>query len=736
MSASRSSSPTFDAEAFRLRFQERLSVNPPGSRGSISSDAAQQPPPRSSPTGRSSIPRGVGSRGTVPGGVSSGGGLSGKFSNKQFTVALVSPLCCRGRIDSSIWGEVMCSKLKCNYQSHAENKVVDFPEEPVYCLDVGHRGWVYPTPCILKSECSLDMEERLNQLMLNDMEEWEEVCYVAAEEAERNKPTEEVPIKQEGEDSGKLDVNLNEVTRVPKLSYVDLDLPENVDDGKQEEPTISALRNLLEFSNSTVMMAEYTKMAVEDLSGNQFGIASNLDGLAQMVFRVSDVLGDREYILQQYGTLAEAVFALKEEDSTLAANYEELDVKIENLDFTLNKKIEIMCEEQAKALAALKVSPPPVASQPPDLSSVLDNAGRLHPDLEIGMVDGKVYTLRWLLLKTLKHDEDLKDIRGMIEAKGGVSLGQFKFDSPEHLKNTILKDLPKGVAAGVIRCFVDCITIFVAGVEPSTSEQSSFKKLNPDLTAKDSALIHQHQVATCPAYTGKKVDVEDAFPVGKPIECFKDPDAWDGAGLDGKQTMIASAAENSASKLKGLATSLLRHSPTLLALALEMADKSEKWHTKFHAHLAKELKILEKLKLPVTDVFLLFSDLFRLIVELYHAERSEVHAIDDAVDPVDRLTTIIWTSLKVHGLMQDFLDADFKNHPIVQAAFVRFLTTKIGQNTAAALSSDVKKLEKKVASSEAKVNGAVSKAAAAENAARSVDQQLTHLKNKNPDWNR
>eukprot|EP00986_Skeletonema_menzelii_P013616 scaffold8081_cov83-Skeletonema_menzelii.AAC.3 len=740
MSTPRSSSPAaFDAEAFRRQLASRLSLAPSGSGDSISSSVAHQPPPRSSSSGRSDTLRGVGLSGpTVPvrsGGLS-GGGLSGKSSSK-FTVSLVPSFCCRGSVSSSVWGAVMCAKLKCSYRYHTDSKVEDFPDEPVYCLAVGSRDLVFPSPCIRKTDCTVEMEDMLRQLELSGMEEWEEVCRVAAEEVERQRPSEEVPVKKEVEEySEVLGLTLKEVTNVPSLSYAAPELPEeeNGDEAEDKDPKMAALRNILAFTDDAVMVNGYTSMAIVELVENQTTIAEKLDVLAQVVFRVADVVGDREFIREHYSSLAEAVYDLKNEGRTLESDFRDVDIKVDDLEDRLNQKIEIISEESVNAMEEIQrnMATPNVTSSGGDLSAVLDNAGRLHPDLQIGMVNGKCFTLRELILKVQKHEEELDDIRSIIDAKGGVSLGQFKFDSPDALAQIIRSELPNGVPPGLFRCFVDAITLFVLSDEPSSTEQSSYKKLNPDLTAKDCALIHQMHRATCPPYTGSAT----TFTAGEHIDCFKKPEAWDGDALDGKQTAIANAAEKSAEKLEGLTNSLLKHSPTLLALSLVMGDKSEKWHTKFHAHLAKELRVLSKLKLPVEDIFLLFSDLFRLIVELFHSERASVHAIDDKVDSVERLTTIIWTSLKVHGLMQDFLDAKFKNHQIVQAAFVRFLTTKIGQNTAAALSSDMKKLDRKVTAVETKVTSVNTKATAAENLARSVDQQLSSLKSKNPQWNR
>jgi len=731
MSKSRASASSgFDPEEFRRQLAGKLSPAPSVSGGSVSSgSAARQPSPRPPGSGRSGLPRGVNTSGpirTAHAGVSSGGGLSGK-SIMKFPAKLVPAGICRGVV-KSLQGDMMCISEHCSVRSHQKLKV-DFPDEPTYCLSGSRSTVVYQSPFIKQYDCTSDVEEMLDSLDIMDVAEWTQLCKVTAEEMAKQKAATNKSrgVKVETEDS----LELEEFMPIPSRANVDLD-PTSLDT-KEDDAVVDACRNILKFLESTDIALDYANMSMENTHENQVRMADKLDYVCQMVLRIEHVIGDREYILKAFGNLANGFFNFSEEGGALGVDLEDMEIKLEELDNMLNMKLTIANEESAKALNHFKEEMEALNSSPAatDLSTVLDDAGRLLPDLEIGLVDGKIFTLSELIRKVLKLEEDVKDMRGMIEAKGGVSIGTITFASVDELGDLIRRELPAGVKAGVIRCFVDAILLFVHVDEPSPADQANFKKLNQDLTAKDCSLISQCHSSMCPQYTGTAKD----FTPGKAIDCFSSPGGWEGDGLDGKQSSIAGDADKSAAKLKGLAESLLKDSPTLLSLALLMGDRSEKWHTKFHAHLASELKTLEKLKLPTDDIFLLFSDLFRLIVELFHAERTSVHAIDDDVDSVERLTVLIWTTLKVHGLMQDFIDAKFKNHPIVQAAFVRFLTTKIGQNTAAALSANVKNLEKKFTSVDAKAELASKKAKEAASTAKSTADSLASLKTKNPQLN-
>jgi hypothetical protein len=312
----------------------------------------------------------------------------------------------------------------------------------------------------------------------------------------------------------------------------------------------------------------------------------------------------------------------------------------------------------------------------------------------------------------------------VIPSKGGVRIGNLHFASQNELLQVVKSEL-SAVKKGTCCKFVDAITLLVANsMNLSASDHANYKKLSDQVSAADVAVILQARSPMCPAYTGKA----SAYPIGSTIECFKSKDQWDGIGHSGYAKKIAASAEENKQQLNGSAKSILANCPILSALSSLMATASAEWHSKFHVYLAQEAKILENLKLPDDDVCLLFTDVFQLIAELFYKQRSAVHQPDDEIDLWERLTTIIWTSLKVHGLMEEFVKAEFKNHPIVQAAFVRFLTTKIGQHSATALS-------KRLTTAEADAKKATRVANQAEATANTVKQKLENLHKKNPDLN-
>jgi len=143
---------------------------------------------------------------------------------------------------------------------------------------------------------------------------------------------------------------------------------------------------------------------------------------------------------------------------------------------------------------------------------------------------------------------------------------------------------------------------------------------------------------------------------------------------------------------------------------------------------------LAALKLPEEDdILLLFSDVFRLIVERWYTEYLGIPDVtaDADLDAVDRLTDLIWATGKVHMIMQEFRDHKVKHHSIVQSAFVRFLTRKTGDNSSAGLSTKIAALAKEVKAAATSATQAKRESNKALNKAKSTNDAIDNLVKKN-----
>lgn len=740
MSSSRSS---FDPQAFRAAIQGR--TRPPSGASSVGSDrSVVQPSSRASSPGLSRSFQNVNLRSPSPPalvGGAAGGGLGGK-SNTCFPAMRVTVDNCCGVIKSLRRGLVMCgkNKSKCLVLGHKTNKVDGMPTGDFYAL-VLTRDQLMPGPFIEVNDCSSEMITLLETTEFS-AENWnqlvEEVDKEKATAAEVKVKTEEVEVEEFLEQ----ELVQNEVTSIPEAGRMS-DLDNILDEKTLNEAgdVGTALSSIVEFLKNVTTSIAYARMSVEDLKENQGSVNEVIQQIMELSARFSKVTGDREYVINEFGSVAEGLFTIHGEVADAMDHSEGVDIRVQELEGVIDQKIQIAVDETMEVVRklqeAVNASTQPyysaptteTSSDPNVLSSVLDGNGCLIVDLEV-VVRGKRYKLSELFGKVLDLETGMADVRNTIDAKGGVKIGNIHFASKNELLEVVKSELPREVKKGTCRLFPDGITLFVANsMNMSASDHAANKKLSDDLSAADVAVILQCRSPLCRMYTGKAT----AFPIGETIECFKSKEHWDGTGHSGYAKKIKSSAEDNKNQLTG--SNLLADCPILGALSSLMATASADWHDKYHKYMADEGKILDNLKLPDDDVCLLFTDVFQLISELFYKQRSGVHQPDDDVDLWERLTTIIWTSLKVHGLMDEFVKAEFRNHPIVQAAFVRFLTTKIGQHSATALVEKLNKADKKLTNVETEARKAVRIANTAQTTADGVSQKLENLRKKNPEWN-
>ena len=148
---------------------------------------------------------------------------------------------------------------------------------------------------------------------------------------------------------------LVESQRIPKRLPVQMD--EKMLENAEGNPTIEALLNILEFTRATDDAFEYVSFALEDSHDNDVTIAQRIDYLTQLAAQVETVTGDREYITDEFGSVAEACYKFEDELINASKSIQDLEPKVEkleNIEELLDLKIRIANEEAAKALDQVK----------------------------------------------------------------------------------------------------------------------------------------------------------------------------------------------------------------------------------------------------------------------------------------------------------------------------------------------------------------------------------------------
>ena len=84
----------------------------------------------------------------------------------------------------------------------------------------------------------------------------------------------------------------------------------------------------------------------------------------------------------------------------------------------------------------------------------------------------------------------------------------------------------------------------------------------------------------------------------------------------------------------------------------------------------------------------------------------------------DRLTvSLLWATLKAHVKMEEYIQAEFKDHPTIASEYVKFLATNSGYETVGALQTKIDSLEKELATFKRSVTNAANAADSAKKVA-------------------
>jgi len=94
------------------------------------------------------------------------------------------------------------------------------------------------------------------------------------------------------------------------------------------------------------------------------------------------------------------------------------------------------------------------------------------------------------------------------------------------------------------------------------------------------------------------------------------------------------------------------------------------------------------MEMVAEGVMLMFEKMFTV--------RKDIMDYDEDVDPVDYVSRLWWGTLQAHKEMKAFTENGIAYHPVISAAFVRFLTAQLGQNMEVGMSDKLTELEEKI----------------------------------------
>ena len=415
-----------------------------------------------------------------------------------------------------------------------------------------------------------------------------------------------------------------------------------------------------------------SKYQVSDLSS---GVIAALD--------FTEALGDIEGLTSEVDNLKKLVTELGDETNARVLGI------TKKLLGHFNPKLQAILERLGKVEISLPSNPPP---PPPIQQQPLQSTGtgNLYLSSVIMNDDGTPsgFTLGSLVATLKEHELAIDKLRSDVSAQGGVTVGSFSYASEKALKTLVMKEMPAIGTAGraSMSAFVDATGIFTYDVETAGkglgsnwSETSKSMRAAGLVREIDRLMVGSCSRRNIPVY--HKGD--EAPKAGKKITAFNSFLEWDGDdGNDGIAGQISSTLDDCLVDVNQHIEDYLPAGTELFRLASHMATKSRSFHQNFHDHIRKEMVKLKQLGVPEEECMVLASEEYCLIFNRFFDARKKILQHEEGMDVVDFSTRMIWVSMKTHMIMEELMKDGIKYHPIISAAFIRFLTKQTGANVA------------------------------------------------------
>jgi hypothetical protein len=120
--------------------------------------------------------------------------------------------------------------------------------------------------------------------------------------------------------------------------------------------------------------------------------------------------------------------------------------------------------------------------------------------------------------------------------------------------------------------------------------------------------------------------------------------------------------------------SLVRHGHTqAAALARKMLSKSLKFTNRVFEYLTNtNRELTDRSGFPLGDAWLLATKIVARICKSLNTARSEIPDILTKSTPLQNTARVLYTMLRVHDVMDEYLKMEIKNHPSISSEYVKF----------------------------------------------------------------
>ena len=309
-------------------------------------------------------------------------------------------------------------------------------------------------------------------------------------------------------------------------------------------------------------------------------------------------------------------------------------------------------------------------------------------------------TLGQVLARLTAVESKYEQLRADIAAQGGVVVGSHSIPSEDAMRKIVAREIPN--PRKCIAALVDGVSLFAHSKDVKVGSIDGDSAMQEEMKTLRDAGIKGNTPRRYITTFGRKIpypyNTGNNIAAGSTMSCAKSMEEWNGqAKTDGNKFKIMKQVnESKTAASKYVQDNLPASGSTITDIAKELIADAVQFHKDLHEHASEDMRKLTQLGIKESEVMEMVAEVVMLMFEKMFTARKDIMDYDEDVDPVDYVTRLWWGTLLAHKEMKAFLENGIAFHPVISAAFVRFLTAQLGQNMEVGLSDKVTELEEKI----------------------------------------
>jgi len=309
-------------------------------------------------------------------------------------------------------------------------------------------------------------------------------------------------------------------------------------------------------------------------------------------------------------------------------------------------------------------------------------------------------TLGQVLARLTAVESKYEQLRADIAAQGGVVVGSHSIPSEDAMRKLVAREAPNPKRC--IAAMVDPVSLFSHSKDVKVGSVDGDSVMLEEMKSLERSGLKGKTPRKYITTFGRKIpysyNTGNNISAGSTMSCAKSMESWNGQGkTDGNKFKIMKQVnESKTAATKYVQDNLPASGSVLTDIAKDLIADAVQFHKDVHEHATEDMRKLTQLGIKESEVMEMVAEGVMLMFEKMFTVRKDIMDYDEDVDPVDYVSRLWWGTLQAHKEMKAFTENGIAYHPVISAAFVRFLTAQLGQNMEVGLSDKVTELEEKI----------------------------------------